>query len=246
MMNKVWIIARKDIKELFRSKFYLYLLLLVIICFPYVDGASNVVSDAQKQGLSLSDLRTSAQSMSGIIAYTLPLVLSMLMCSVFAGYSIVVDKTKRILEPLLATPLSLRQIWIGKSLAVALPGIIIGICMSFLVLVAINVFITMPAVGGFTMPEILAIACALIVSPLLVMLVVLVVSFLQYITSNPRIPSLVFTAVFIGIYMSTIMEQATSWNFSLIYLVGLVFLSILLAFLFRYLTKERAILSSKG
>ncbi len=44
------------------------------------------------------------------MAYNMPLMLAMMFCPIVGAYSIVVDKTKRTFESLLATPLSLRQL----------------------------------------------------------------------------------------------------------------------------------------
>ena len=62
----------------------------------------------------------------------------MLICGVFSAYAIIMDKAKRTLESLLATPVSLRQIWLGKSLAVALPSVAIALLVSLLALLAMN------------------------------------------------------------------------------------------------------------
>jgi ABC-2 type transport system permease protein len=244
-MDQIWIVAQKELKDLMHSKFFLYILLLGIISLPYLDGISNVLEEANN-GAGPADLYLAGLSILNILAYTLPLVLSMLICSIFAGFSIVADKNKRILEPLLATPLTLDQIWLGKSLAIALPGIACGIGISFLVFLAANLFFIVPAAGRFIVPEIFPLVTALIISPALVFLVVFLVTFLQLIFNNPRLPSLIFTIVFMAIYCTTITELSLPWNFGQIYLGCSLLLMIVLLLVKRFLTIDKVILSSKG
>ncbi len=246
-MDKVFIIARKDISEALCSKSaYVYVLFLFFIALSYFDGFRNVMSNLTKQMGNPVELQQPIKSFLNGVAYTLPLVLSMLFCSFLSAYSVIMDKAKRTLESLLATPLSLRQIWIGKSLAVALPGIVVTLVILFLALVVLNIVFIAPTVGGFIMPSVLSLVTALIIVPVMVFLVVLIVSFLQLIMANPRIANFAYMAFFLGIYMSTITELAKSWDFSLIYLMITLLLTVVTLFLARFLTKEKVVLSSKG
>lgn len=246
-MGKAFIIARKDIKEALRSKTtYFYVLFLFLISYPYFDGFRNVIGGLVKQGLSSVELRLAIQSFSNGIVSTLPLVLTMLFCSFLAGYSIIMDKAKRTLESLLATPLSLRQIWLGKSLAVALPGIAITLLILLLALLVLNLVFIIPIVGSFIIPSALSFVTGLIIIPAMAFLIVLAVSFLQLIMTNPRIANFAYIAVFLGIYLVTITGLTASWDVSFIYLMVTVVLAVITLFLSRFLTKERVILSSKG
>lgn len=246
-MGKAFIVAKRDIKEASRSKTtYFYVIFLFLLCLPYLDGFNSVMKDLLKQEVSATELRLASQSFLNGVAYTLPLVLTMLICSVFAAYAITMDKAKRTLESLLATPLSLRQIWLGKSLAVALPGVTIALLVSLLALLAMNLVIVVPTVGGFIMPDVLPLVTGLVVVPVVAFLVVSLVSFLQLIMTNPTIPNFAFIGIFMGIYLAIITEWAASWDFSSIYLMAMAFLIPVTLFLDRFLTKERIILSSKG
>jgi len=246
-MGKAFIIAKKDVKEAFRSKTtYLYVIFLCLLSLPYFDGFNSVIKDLLKQEISAAELRLAIQSFLSGVAYTLPLVLTMLICSVFAAYAITMDKAKRTLESLLATPLSLRQIWLGKSLAVALPGVTIALVVSLLAFLVMNLVIVVPTVGSFIMPSVLSLVTGLVIVPAVAFLVVSLVSFLQLIMTNPTIAIFAFMGIFIGIYLAIITEWAASWDFSFIYLMAIVFLVAVTLFLARFLTKERIILSSKG
>ena len=246
-MGKVFIIVKKDVKEAFRSKtIYLYVLFLCLIALPYLDGFNSVIGNLLKQGVTMPELRLASQSFLSSMAYTLPLVFTMLICSVLAAYSIAMDKAKRTMESLMATPLSLRQIWLGKSLAVALPGVAIAILVTVLTFLAMNLAIAVPNVGSFILPSALSLVTGLVIIPIMAFVVTSLVSFLQLIMTNPRLANFAFIGIFFAIYFSTITELTASWDFSLIYLVATVFLAVVTIFLTRFLTKEKVILSSKG
>ncbi len=245
-MDKIWVIARKDIQDLLQGKTYLYVILVILAGLPYYDGIKNILGELTKQGASLEELRLAGQSFLDGAAYALPCLLSIFVCSIVTNYSIVMDKAKRTLEPLLATPLGIRQIWIGKTLATALPGIVIGILLSIFTMIVINLAVIEPSVGGFIIPRALPLISALIISPLLVLLVVALISFLQLITAKPAVSSIVFPVIFLGIYFPTIIvDRSAGWIYAPIYSGAAVLLVIVMLAFGRLLTKERTALSSK-
>jgi ABC-2 type transport system permease protein len=249
MMEKVWIIAKKDIKEAFQSKLtFLYIIVLFVVPLSYFEVVKDSLDMMLKQGQSMAEIRDVAQSLVNIAAYTLPLILTMLICVFFSNSAIVMDKAKRTLESLMATPLSLRQIWLGKSLAVALPSLLISLPVSCIAIVALNLAVVEPKVETFIIPDALPIIIGLIITPLVTFFVVAIVSFLQLTITNPRIASLAFSLIFIGIYIytQTISKPTVTWYFALIYLSAMLVLVGITALLDRILTKEKVVLSSKG
>jgi ABC-type Na+ efflux pump permease subunit len=246
-VDRIWVVARKDIRDLLQGKSYLYLFLIVAACLPYYDGIKSILGELTRQGASPEELRLASQSFLDSMAYTLPFILSMFACSIITNYSIVMDKAKRTLEPLLATPLSIRQIWMGKSLATALPGLVTGVVIGILAVMAVNIGVINPAVGGFVFPGVLPLISALIITPLLVLLVVALISFLQLITVKPAVSSIIFSLLFLGLYFPTIVADLTAgWVYAPIYLGAAVLLVVAMLAFVRLLTKERTALSSKG
>jgi ABC-2 type transport system permease protein len=248
-MDKVWIIAKKDIKEAFQSKLtYLYIVVLCLLTLPYFQVVRKSLNNLIGVGASSTELRPIAQSFVNIATYTLPLTLAMMICIFFTNTSIVMDKAKRTLESLLATPLSLRQVWLGKSLAVALPSLLISLPVSCIAIIVLNVVVIEPKVNTFIIPGALPIVISLLITPLVTFFVVAIVSFLQLTTANPRIANLAFSVIFVGIYiyLQTISNPTVTWYFALIYLSAMLVLVGVTAFLDRVLTKEKVILSSKG
>jgi ABC-2 type transport system permease protein len=246
-LSRICVVTRKDIVDLLSGKFYLYVILMGLICIPYFTGAKDMLVALTGQGASALELRSSAQSYVNVMAYTLPMMLAMLTCSIFSSYAILVDKTKRVFETLLATPLSLRQVWLGKTFGVVIPGLAVGLFLSLAAILAVDLALLKPATGFVVFPSIVPLATALVISPVLVLLVVSLISLLQMIMANPRVPSFAFSAVFFAIYATTIiMKVSGSWSFGVIYSGAALIVGVSLLFLTRMLTKERTVLSSKG
>lgn len=245
-MDKIWIIARKDINEALHSRTtYFYIIPMSFITLPYIASFRRLIDVLQQQGMGQAELTMAIQTFLNMVAVALPLVLSMLFCSFFSSYSIIMDKAKRTLESLLATPLSLRQIWIGKSLAVALPGIVITYVVLISTLAALNILLVVPAVGTMALPATMPLLTGLILAPVIVVLIVMAISFLQLIMTNPRIANLAYMMVVLGIYGLTI-SQLSSWNSLLIYPAVAIFLVGLNFALSRVLKKDSVVLTSKG
>ncbi len=246
-MGKIFIIARKDIKEAFHSKStYVYIIFLCLFTSPYYGILKEGLGNLSRQGATTVELQLYSQALLNITMATLPMVLAMLFCSIFSLYSILMDKTKRTLESMLATPVSLRQIWIGKSMAVALPSVIIALLVSFLALLVLNQTVVIPAVGRLIVPGILSLVNGLVVIPVMAFFVVSIVNFLQLTMVNPRTANLVFPVIFMGLFIGTITRLSKPWDYTLIYLLVTLFLVIITLVLSRFLTKDRVILSSKG
>jgi len=246
-MRQAFIIARKDIKEALRSRStYLYILFMFLISIPYFSGAPTVIRRLTEQELGPADLQAAIQAFLNTIVYTLPLVLIMLFCSFLSAYAVIMDKAKRTLESLLATPASLRQVWLGKSLAVALPSIVITLLALLIVVIVVNQVFVVPTIGVFLVPSMLSLVAALLIIPVMTFFVVCIASFLQLIMANPRIANFAFMAIFLGIYFATITELVASWDFSLIYLIVTILLAAVTLVLGRFLSKEKVVLSSKG
>ncbi|MBN1367588.1 MAG: hypothetical protein JW967_06660 [Dehalococcoidales bacterium] len=245
-MNRMAVLLRKDLKDILKSRItYSYLILPLFLSFAYVASASGLMNSLTQEGVSTAILAEAAQSTIDGIFRSLPLIVMMLTCSVLASYAVVLDKTKRILESLLATPLSLREVWVAKSLAVTIPSAVIGIVMSFIMVIIVNFIAFIPHVG-FVFPGPVALATGIILVPVVTYFVVSIVTCLQLIMTNPRLASLVFSLLFLAVFFTTALTQVgLNVNLSLIYLGLVVVLLVINYFIARLLTKERIVMSSK-
>jgi ABC-2 type transport system permease protein len=247
-MNRMLVLLRKDLKEILKSKVtYTYLIIPVFLSFPSVESAKSVIDAMVAQGASQAEMLASAQAITNVVFYTVPLIIIMLVCSVLASYAVILDKSKRSIESLMATPLSLRQVWIAKDLAVTIPGSIIGVVMSILVIIVINAVAYIPAMGVIVVPDILSLITGIILVPLLTFFVVGIVTCLQLILSNPRLASFIFSILFLVAFLPTVFTQyGLQLNYTVIYLIVILVFLCVNYFLSRFLTKERIVLSSKG
>lgn len=148
----------------------------------------------------------------------------------------------------MATPVSMNQIWMGKSLAVTLPSIVIGISVSILSYFVINFGFVMPNTHSFIFPGALAVISGIIIVPILVFSIVTIVINIQLVISNPRIANFVFTGIFVLLVLgvNALGGLGISVSFLPLIYLGVIVLCAGVSFvLSRSLTKEKVLLSSK-
>jgi ABC-2 type transport system permease protein len=121
-MNEIFIVASKEINQIVKSRN----VLISAFVFSLVFGGMAAPSAAGGEGSALLDQ----------LGFSLVLMLGILMGYVLSGQAFLREKQAGIIETLLCSPLSLRQIWMGKVIGVTLPaygmtliaaGMIIGI-----------------------------------------------------------------------------------------------------------------------
>ena len=248
MRTKLFIIAKKDMVEAFRNKLlYFYIALFFLFGYAYFDSFGGSITGLLEQNLALEEVQLGIQSIIDSLFVLIPLTLAMLTCAIFSSYSISMEKTKRSMESLLATPISIKQVWLGKSLAVALPSMVAALMISFLVLIGINVAKVHQVAGCYIFPTALSLVTGMVIVPLLVFAIILIVSFIQLTIANPMTGRLVFISIFMMTFLSTtLFDFGTTRDFALIYLIAAVLLASSIRFIKRFLTEERVVLSSKG
>jgi len=148
----------------------------------------------------------------------------------------------------MAAPVSLRQIWLGKTLGVTLPSVgiaLVGFVVTFLVLTFWKII---PAAGAAVLPEVLPLISAIILVPLMIFMVAALVIYLQLVIANPRTANFVFTGFFILVFFvgTALSGQSDQINFSLIYSGIIIIFAVITLMLSRSLTRERVLLSSKN
>lgn len=88
----------------------------------------------------------------GLIIYLLTLFALIFFIWLFTGVRITKEKVNGNIESLLATPPSPKAIWIGKSLAIFLPGFVIAVVSSLIMVLTVNSAVIHPATGNFVLP----------------------------------------------------------------------------------------------
>jgi ABC-2 type transport system permease protein len=247
-MKIIWTIAKKDMKELFEKRStYVYVVVMLLISFPtYVGGLGNAIKALGDQGATNAQTIAAIKRFMDATAYTQPLTLSMLFCTYLSAYAVILEKAKRTMESLLATPASLRQVWFGKNLAVALPSMLVTLLILVAANITLNFALIVPRTGTFILPSLAPVLTILLILPFVILAVVSLVSVMQLTMSNPRLANFAFILVFFAFYGLTVANASISWNFSFIYLITLAVLAAANVVAGRFLTKERVVLTSKA
>ena len=126
MLRKAWTIARTEIRMVFKSRQVRYIPAMVIImsvCFTLFVGwllfatpfFSLAISEPFLYNLMMA-------SMMGIVIVMLPVILPVMI----AADSIVGEKERHTLVPLLATPLTDAELLLGKCLTALVPGLVVA------------------------------------------------------------------------------------------------------------------------
>src|SRR5260221_13739621 len=131
-MNKVLVILRKEFLEIAQQRILLYSILLpplLFIVIPFIflqRGGNGSRASALKvpslQGLTVHEY---TQGLVGTEFSNIYILLSMIVPSVIAAYSIIGEKSNHTLEPLLATPVRRWQLLAGKMLSALLPAVLV-------------------------------------------------------------------------------------------------------------------------
>ena len=241
MNNKIWIIAKKDIGEAFRSRStYFVVIIMIVLTAIYIMSYTATVKDYDKQ-----QAITYSRIFLNSLAYIMPMMFSIFVCSVFANYSVIVDKAKRNIESLMATPVNIKQIWLGKSLAVTLPSLMVGIIIAVLSYLVMSIWFVTPKTGIFIIPNIWAIVSAVLFVPALLFAIVSIVTYIQLVVTNPRIGNFVFSGIFFLLLIGVNTLSGVGLSFALIYLGVIIVCTVISYILSLSLTKERVLLSNK-
>lgn len=247
-MNKLWVIAKKDIRESFRSRStLLYIIVLFVLSFSYYSSYSAHMESVLALKPSEEVIRQNSQALLDGFASTLPMMFSIWVCTIFATYSVVVEKAKHNIETLMVTPISIKQLWLGKTLAVALPSVVIGLVVSIIVYLAMNYMKVIPQVGAFLLPGAFPFINAFILVPLLIFAIVSLVIYLQLTIANPRFANFIFLGIFFLLFfgINFLAGAGLSANYTLVYLIVTLICGLASYVLASRLTKERVMLSSK-
>ena len=250
-MKGMLVVLQSDVRDILRSKGFL---IVAIIIGVLIVGAAVGIPIAIHSWLVTAPAWEEAKPLlelfMGLAANYMPLI-ALFACIVTWGIDpIAKEKAKGAIESLLATPLTARGVWLGKSLAIFLPAYIMGLAGTLIVVLTMNLAAILPTTGHFVLPLAEAFTGFLFL-PLLMLGLVLVGIVFSLIT-NPVIGQTII--IFVGVVMMQVVGTVggriwwllASWDYALYNLAGAAILGILAFYLSRSLTKERIVLSSKG
>lgn len=240
---------KRDYRELKRTA--AFRIMLIVAAAVMVAAASGIsIALSRQPWLEEPEARPLLDLLVGLVLYFLPLLVLLAFIWAFASLPVIKEKVNGNVESLMATPLSPRDMWLGKSLAIFLPAYVISIVATVIVVLVINVSTILPSTGRFVLP-LPVLVLGLGVNPLL-FLALLLFMILFSLANNPDIalgPSfLLGFGLMIGVPIGLGMGwfDLSSWSFTLWYLLGtVVFLAVVLG-LTCLLTRQNIVLSSKG
>lgn len=231
-MNDVRTIMQKEWADTLRNRLILYVIIFVPvvmtalpIVFLFVMGRAPVnPSDLEEMRGMLNnpifagmDPREAIQSVMASNMLVLFLIMPLMVPVTIASYSIVGEKITRSLEPLLATPITTSRLLVGKSLAAALPGVLMTwLCYAVFVVAARFLAVSDRVFSVFVAPMWLIVM--LILVPLLTILAVNVGVIISSRVNDPRAAEqlgalviLPFMILFIGGFTGIIMLNTTTF-----------------------------------
>jgi ABC-type Na+ efflux pump permease subunit len=190
--------------------------------------------------------RTQLELYLSLIMYTTCLICLGINLNVFAFQSMTREKSRGNIESLLATPLKVKDIWIAKSLAVFIPGLVLGDVLTLITLVAVNYIYFVPRIGFLFTPWI---AVSSFLAAPLIYLCLSLLAHLIGLTGKPANGN-VIVQIFLPVIMTLMINlvlhnvlNAASWTFTAVNLALAAIIIIIIIFFLSRLTRERVVLS---
>jgi len=248
-LKKTYIIFQRDFRDILKTRAFIIICILVSLLTIAAAVITSVLL-GRREWIGEEAARPLLELIIGLLAFFFPFTVLMVFIWGFSGLQIVKEKVEGITASLIATTISPRQLWIGKSMAIFIPGYLMAIPSTMLVVLSINFLVILPASGNFIFPLPLFLV-SLIWDPLL-LLATLMFIILFSLAGNPDIAIAPSFIVGFGLMMGIPIGMAlgaidlVSWDFSLWYMAATVVFWIIVTILTRLLTKENILLSGKG
>jgi ABC-2 type transport system permease protein len=154
ILQKEWLEMRLDRGLLLSTLLPPLLLTFMPIAIVYGVGQTPdedilkmgaVISNPAFAGMSPAEI---GQALMGQQVSLLFLLMPLIVPSIIASYSIVGEKTRRTLEPILATPISTWELLLGKSLAAFIPAVGLTLVCGGIFLAALQAIALSPRVAS--------------------------------------------------------------------------------------------------
>ncbi|MBN1367428.1 MAG: hypothetical protein JW967_05845 [Dehalococcoidales bacterium] len=246
-MSNIWLVTSAGIKNAFRLKTGMIILISVtLICVVGIALLMCILLIAPEMESASPD-RSILEAHLGVILYSSSLISIGVGLNSLVFQTMVREQARGNLAALMATPLKVFDIWLGKSLALFIPGLLIAIVLTVLNLVIINLIYFLPDIGFVCNWQMLV--NSLVILPLMYLCFGIFVHLIGF-TTKPvtgNIIAQVFLPVIINLMLQLAIRNvidANSWQFIVINLGMAVVLGVLILSLKSRLTPERVILSA--
>lgn len=245
-MREIALIINSSLRSNMRLKISIALsVAVVLICVTGLLLAFSLLLIGPAMQADIPD-RSVLEMYLSLIMYAVCLIGLGVNMNAFAFQTMTREKSRGHIEALLATPLKASHIWIAKSLAVYLPGLVLGEVLAFISMMVLNHIYFVP-VTGFLLT--LPIALTGFVAVPLVYLSISLLVHLIGLTGKPATGNVivqVFLPVFAALMINLVVRgvlDATAWQFTLVTLGTALIIGGIALLLRARLTSERIVLS---
>jgi hypothetical protein len=245
-MSNIGLVTSVGIKNFFRAKIVFILIILIgLICVVGVALLLCLLLIKPETEAEVPDLNV-LEAYLGITLYASSIISIGVTLNSTIFQTMVKEKSRGNITALLATPLKATDVWVGKSLAIFLPGLGLSILMTVLTLVIVNVIFFLPDIG-FVFNWQMAIN-SLVAVPLMYLFFGLLVHLVGFIAKpvTGNVIAQVFLPVIINLVLQLAIRNvmdANSWQFlamnlGIAFAIGAIVLAVR-----RQLITEKIILS---
>ncbi|MDD1677843.1 MAG: ABC transporter permease [Methanomicrobiales archaeon] len=230
-MNGMLIVAQKEIRQILKSRNVLASAIIFVIVFGGFSSLSTLTSEGG--GGPLDQL-----------VFTLVPVLGIFMGYLFSSQAFLREKQGGIVETLLCSPLSLREIWMGKVIGVTVPAYGLTLLAAALILGLANSLSQMTL-----LPSLPLIAHLFTTVPLFIAATVGLLGFAQLLLGLRENQILNFAIIFALIFLLTMSQALFGSGFTISWVVVgsslaiAILLLIATSWLTRFLDKERIVIT---
>ena len=183
-MKGMTVVLQNDMKDIVRSRQFLIIGIIVgLIAVGVTVGVAIALRMWLRSGIAWEEARPLLELFVGLAVNFVPLVVLFTCMATWATDPVAKEKAKGPIESLLATPLTGKGVWMGKSLAIFMPAYAMALVATLLVLLVMNFAAILPITHHFvvTPPQVLS---GFLLLPLL-MLAVMSVGVLFSLITNP-------------------------------------------------------------
>jgi ABC-2 type transport system permease protein len=213
-MNPVTVVAEKEVRQILATRNLLVSALIFAVIFGWM-SAPPVLSGEGEMQMALDQL-----------CFSLVLTLGLFNGYLFSGLPFLREKQSGIIETMLCTPLSLRQIWLGKVAGVVVPAYGMTVFAALLI-----IGIGSGLAGGLILPSPPVLLYLALVVPLFIAVAVGILGFFQLLLGMRENQILNIGVLFGIIFTLTFVRELLGPEFGISWLVvGAVFAVGILAF----------------
>jgi hypothetical protein len=240
------LVTTTSIKNVFRMKTVLIILVpIALICVVGVDILMCLLVIAPESASATPDM-VALEGYLSLILYASSFISIGVTLNSLVFQTMTKEKSRGNYAALLATPLKATDIWMGKSLALFLPGLVLGVLLTALSLVLINIIYFLPKIGFLFSLQMLI--SSLVAVPLIYLLFGMLVHLVSFISkpATGNIIAQIFLPVMANVVMQLVVRNvmdANSWTFLALNLGIALVIGIIVLMVKPRLTPEKIMLS---